>query len=96
MTNDPTPRELLIQLQNLAAQFAVLVARVDDLTRTLGSTYVPRGEYEEARKADDRRMAETEKDVETQASFRRQVAGGFLLLLAGIVLDLVYRAKGGS
>lgn len=89
MTSEPTPRELLIQLQNLAAQVAALVGRVDDLTRTLSDTYVPRGEYDEARKGDDRRMSEIEKDIETQAGFRRSITGGALLLLLGLIANLV-------
>lgn len=92
MTNEPTPRELLIQLQSAVAQIDSLAKRLDDLTATLASTYVPRGEYAEARNGDDRRFKELEKDMEAQAGFRRQVAAGFavgfLLLLAGIILNL--------
>lgn len=97
--DDPTPRELLIQLQNLTGQVTALVDRVNELTRTLGVTHVPRGEYEEARKGDRRRMDDLEKDIETQAAFRRQVAAGalvgLLLLVANIVIALG-RIPGGA
>jgi hypothetical protein len=92
VSTDPTPRELLIQLQAAVAQIDALTARLDGLTQTLASTYVPRGEYTAHREADDRRFKEIEGDVAAQAGFRRQVAAGFavgfLLLLAGIVLNL--------
>lgn len=90
--SDPTPRELLIQLQAVVTQINALTARLDGLTQTLASTYVPRGEYVAHREADDRRFKEIEGDNEKQSGFRRQVAAGFavgfLLLLAGIVLQL--------
>lgn len=93
MSDDPTPRELLIQLQALAAQVASAVARIDELTRLLGTTYVPRGEYEADRRATDRRFAELEKDNENAGGFRRQVlaslAVGLVLLLISLVLSLV-------
>lgn len=90
--DDPTPRELLIQLESAVAQINALTARLDGLTHTLASTYVPRGEYTAHREADDRRFREIEGDIATQAGFRRQVAAGFavgfLLVLAGIILSL--------
>lgn len=92
MTTDPTPRELLIQIQNLTVQVTNLAEQVSDLTRTLGSAYVPRGEYVAHREADDRRFKEIEGDVAQGAGFRRQVAAGFavgfLLILAGVILNL--------
>lgn len=90
--NDPTPRELMIELRGALSQLDTLARRLDSLTEALAKTYVPRGEYNEARKGDDRRFAEIEGDLDKQAGFRRQVAAGFavgfLLLLAGIVLSL--------
>ncbi|WP_028654882.1 hypothetical protein [Nocardioides sp. J54] len=89
MTSDPTPRELLIQLQAAVAQIDALTARLDGLTQTLASSYVPRGEYAAHREADDRRFKEVEGDLAAQAGFRRQVAAGFavgfLLLLATVI-----------
>lgn len=87
--NDPTPRELLIQLQNLASQVSTLVRKVDDLTSTLGATYVPRGEWEEARKGDNRRFEEIEKDNSDQASFRRQATLAGLLFILGLLANLI-------
>jgi hypothetical protein len=91
---EPTPRELLIELRAAVKQVEVLAARLDSLTDTLAKTYVPRGEYEEARKGDDRRMSETEKDVENQAAFRRQVAAGALVGLLLLVADIISRVQG--
>lgn len=92
MVDEPTPRELLIQLQSAVAQIDALARRLDNLTATLSSSYVPRGEYVAERKGDERRFKEIEGDLEKQGAFRRQVgagfAVGFLLLLVGIVLNL--------
>lgn len=97
---EPTPRELLIQLQAAVAQIDGLARRLDSLTDTLQKTYVPKGEYAEARKGDERRFKDIESDIDVQAGFRRQVAAaffaGFLLLLAGIVLDLARTPGVGS
>lgn len=90
--DDPTPRELFIQQQAIVRDVAALVSRVDELARTLGATYIPRGEYGAHRESDGRRFEEIEKDLAAQAGFRRQVmasfAAGFLLLLVTIVFAL--------
>lgn len=91
-TGEPTPRELLIQLQAAVAQINALALRLDSLTQTLATTYVPRGEYVAHREADDRRMGEIEGDLSKQEGFRRQVGAGFavglLLLIVGAILAL--------
>lgn len=98
--SEPTTRELLIQLQNLAAQVSGLVSRIDDLTRTMGTTYVSRETWTEARTADERRFRELEKDNDNQAGFRRQVLAGFavglLLTLVTLVLALARVPGAGS
>ena len=91
---DPTNRELMIQLNAVIQQLDVVSKRLDSVTETMASSYVPRGEYGEARKADDRRMSEVEKDIEAMASFRRQIAAGGLLLLLGLVANLVVAIGG--
>lgn len=91
---EPTPRELLIELRAAVKQVEVLAARLDSLTDTLAKTYVPRGEYEEARKGDDRRMSEVEKDIEAQAAFRRQVAAATLVGLLLLIADIITRVQG--
>lgn len=92
MPGDPTPRELLLQLQATARELDALGRRLDVLADNLGKSYVPRGEYEEARKGDDRRFGEVERDIENQAGFRRQVAAslivGVLLIVAQTVVTL--------
>lgn len=91
-TADPTPRELLLQLQSTARELDGLARRLDSLTETLAKSYVPRGEWTEARKGDSIRFENIETDIDNQAGFRRQVAAGFavgfLLLIAGVVLTL--------
>lgn len=90
--DDPTPRELLLQLRNTARDLEAISRRLDSLTETLTRSYVPRGEWAEARKADDLRFGNIEQDIDAQAGFRRQVAAGFavgfLLIIAGAVLTL--------
>lgn len=94
MTTDPTPRELMIELRGAVDQINKLTARLDALTQTLASTYVPRGEYVAHREADDRRMGEIEKDMSGQAAFRRQVAAGVLIGLLLLVADIITRVQG--
>lgn len=94
MTTDPTPRELLIRLEAAVAQNNILTARLDALTSTLASTYVPRGEYTAHREADDRRMGEVEKDISSQSAFRRQVAAGVLIGLLLLIADIISRVQG--
>lgn len=100
LPEDPTPRELMLQLQHVVGQIADVTRRLDGLTDTLAKTYVPRGEYQEARKADERRFGEIEGDLEKQAGFRRQVAAGFavgfLLMLAGVIFALARVPGAGS
>lgn len=90
--DDPTPRELLLQLRNTARDLDALTRRLDTLADNLASTYVPRGEWTEARRADEIRFKDIEDDIDAQAGFRRQVAAGFavgfLLIIAGAVLAL--------
>lgn len=92
MSSEPTPRELLIQLEAAVRRLDEFGNQLNRLTETLSSTYVPRGEYLEARRGDDRRFKEIEDDLEKQASFRRQVAAGFavgfLLILVGVLFAL--------
>lgn len=83
---DPTTRELLIQLQAAVNQIDTLARRLDTLTQTLATTYVPRGEYEEARKGSERRLDDIEKDLDNHAGFRRQVAAGATV---GLILIVV-------
>ena len=89
MPDEPTPRELLIHVNNLVVQLANITQRVDDISHTLNESYVPRGEYVEARKGDERRFSELENNLNTQAGFRRQVAAGFLIGALLVVLNLV-------
>ena len=93
-TTDPTTRELMIELRAAVSQINALAARLDALTSTLAATYVPRGEYTAHREADDRRMGEVEKDISSQAAFRRQVAAGVLIGLLLLVADIISRVQG--
>lgn len=92
MTGEPTTREVMIEVRAAIAQLNALTRQVESLTQTMATTYVPRGEYTAHRESDDRRFKEVEGDLSKQDGFRRQVAAGFavgfLLLLAGIVLNL--------
>lgn len=92
--DDPTPRELLIQLQGAVSQINALAVRLDGLTQTLSTTYLPRGEYAEAREANNRRVGEIEKDIENQAAFRRQVAAALLVGLLLLIADIITRVQG--
>ena len=93
-TTDPTTRELMIELRAAVSQINALAARLDALTSTLASTYVPRGEYTAHREADDRRFGELEGDNKTQAGFRRQVTAGVLIGLVLLVADIITRVQG--
>lgn len=92
MTDEPTTRELLIELRALASQMHGLTTRFDGIVQTLATTYVPRGEYVAHRQADDRRFDDIEDDIDKQAGWRRQVtagaAVGVLLLIIGVILTL--------
>lgn len=83
---------LLARLDGVVEKQADLTARLDRLTETLTSSYVPRGEYLSDRRGDDRRFTELEDDNKNAAGFRRQVAAGFvvgfLLMLMTLVLTL--------
>ena len=73
-------------LGEVARRHDNVTRRLDDVVRTLEDRYVPRREFE-------LRVGEVEKDLQAQASFRRQVAAGFvvglLLLVANIVIALI-------
>lgn len=92
--DDPTPRELLIQLQGAVAQINALAVRLDGLTQTLSTTYLPRSEYDVARNGDDRRIGEIEKDIENQSAFRRQVGAALLVGLLLLIADIITRVQG--
>lgn len=81
----PTAGELLRRLDDIARAHERTVNRLDDLAKTLEDRYVPRREF-------DLRVGEVEKDLTTQAGFRRQVAAGALvgliLLVANIIIVL--------
>lgn len=74
------------RLASLIEKQTDLTVRLDRLTETLESRYVPRSEFEVIRSADDARFRELEKDNDTAAAFRRQVLAGFLV---GFLLMLV-------
>lgn len=91
---DPTPRELMIELRAAVSQINTLAIRLDEITKTMATSYIPRGEYTAHREADDRRMGEIEKDISGQAAFRRQVAAGVLIGLLLLVADIISRVQG--
>lgn len=89
----PTTGEILRRLDEQARSTERVVQRLDILTEKLEERYLPRGEYEIQRRADDARMTEVEKDIETQAAFRRQIGAGamvgLLLLIAQTVVTVL-------
>lgn len=94
MTGEPTTREVMIEVRAAIAQLNALTRQVESLTQTMATTYVPRGEYNAHREADDRRVGEVEKDVDNQSSFRRQVAAGALIGLLLLIADIISRVQG--
>lgn len=95
----PTTGEILRRLDDQARATERVVMRLDQLAEKLEERYLPRGEYAEARMAADQRIKEIEKDIETQAAFRRQVGAGFLvgalLLIMNVVVALTV-LRGGA
>lgn len=90
---DPSLPEVMREVQRLVKQ-------VESLVEEVRKDYVRKEFYNEARRADRERIAEVEKDIDAQASFRRQVAAGaligLLLLLANIVATLARIPGAGS
>lgn len=80
---------LLIKIQHLVDQQAVLTKRLDDFAQTLASSYVATKTYEAHRESDDRRFKELEKDNENQGAFRRQVVSGFVVGFLLLLIPLV-------
>jgi hypothetical protein len=78
----PTAGELLRRLDDIASAHERTVARLDSLAQSLEDRYVPRREF-------DLRVGEVEKDLTSQAGFRRQVAAGFLVGLLLLVMSIV-------
>lgn len=90
----PTMFDILRRLDDQAKATERVVERVELLAGKLEERYMPRGEYNEARKADAQRISELEKDGESQASFRRQVVAGFLVGAALIISNIVVALTG--
>lgn len=85
----PTSGEILRRLDDQARATERVVAQLDSLAGKLEERYLPRGEYNEAREGISRRLDEIEKDIETQASFRRQVAAGFMVGALLLILNVI-------
>ncbi len=62
---DFTSGEMLRALQAITGTQQAMTAEIKELRAEIGRTYVPRGEWVEARKGDGRRMAAVEADVDT-------------------------------
>ena len=82
----PTTAELLRRIDDIVRTQERLAGRLESLTESLSTQYLPRGEYREARKADQQRITEVEKDLSNAATFRRQVLAGVALQVIGIVV----------
>lgn len=60
----PTTSEMLRVMQSVIDSQKDVVSELKDLRGEIGRTYVPRGEWVEARKGDGRRMTTMEQDIE--------------------------------
>lgn len=97
MSDDPTPRELLIELRSAVKQIEALGVRLDSMTTSLERNYVPRGEYDAKYSAAIARLDTVEREADERErdrrGFQRQVMAGALvgglMLLANIVVGLI-------
>ena len=90
---------IMEQIRSIVETQKALATQLESLHTKLESTYVPKGTYEAHRESDDRRFKELEKDNESGAAFRRQVAAGFIvgfLMLLVPLLGTINQAIGGQ
>lgn len=95
--NEPSMFELVRRLDEITQQQAAMLARLDLLLRDVAQTYATKESMLAALALRDIKIDELEKDNESAAGFRRQVAAGFIvgfLLLLVPLLGVLNKAIG--
>lgn len=90
----PSAAELLRRLEEIGRQAGALAGDVKEDRRAFDQRYMSRETYLANREADQRRFADIEGDLKTQADFRRQILAGLLLLFCSTVLAIVLALTG--
>ena len=99
MTDMPSVGEIIRRLDETTRRLDDVSKRVDAQAERMEARYVPRGELDARREADDRRFKEIEGDLEKASAFRRQVGAGVLVAVLGFVAQAVITitaVRGGS
>ncbi len=87
--SEPTNAELVHRIDQLVRQQEAMLGRVDQLLRDVAQMYATKERVEALENLHNQRLKELEKDNESAAGFRRQVAAGFIVGFLLLLLPLL-------
>lgn len=92
--SEPTLAEVVRRLEENTSQLRDIVAEMRSDRAALAATYVRKDVYDEARRADQRDLADLEERVDKWEQFRRQVLAGASVSLVTALIGIVVYISG--